>query len=167
MLATVAFLAFWIIVGLALFLIAMRRGPRGVRASLQSHAQGSGSQRAVLTLFIVFYVAVGIAVPALLINGNEDNADAHVGGTQIALTKQEVKGRELFGQNCANCHTLAAAEASGLVGPNLDQLRPPAELVDDAIIRGRQRGGGTMPAGLLEGSEAEDVAAFVAATAGR
>ncbi|ADB52661.1 c-type cytochrome [Conexibacter woesei] len=165
MLATVAFLAFWILVGLALFFIAMRRGPRGKHVAAEG--EGRGSRRAILTSFLVFYVAVGIAVPALLITGNEDNADAHVGGTQISLTKQEVKGRELFGQRCANCHVLAAAESEGPVGPNLDQLRPPAELVYDAIVRGRQRGGGTMPAGLLEGSQAEDVAAFVAATAGR
>ena len=29
---------------------------------------------------------------------------------------------ELFGENCAVCHTLAAANAVGKVGPNLDQL---------------------------------------------
>lgn len=165
MLATVAFLAFWIVVGLALFFIAVRGGPRGARAALQS--QERGSRRAAITLFMLFYIGVGIAVPALLINGNENNADANVAGTQIALTAQENKGRELFGANCANCHTLAAARADGLVGPNLDVLRPPAELVYDAVVRGRQRGGGTMPAALLEGTQAEDVSAFVAATAGR
>lgn len=166
MLATVAFLAFWIVVGLALFFIAMGRGPRGRRIRM-SEAQGRGGRRAAMTLFIVFYVLVGAAVPYALIVGNEDSADAKVGGTSIALTSQEEKGRELFGDRCANCHTLAAAKAEGPVGPNLDVLRPPAELTYDAIIRGRQRGGGTMPNLLLEGRDAEDVAAFVAATAGR
>lgn len=166
MLATVAFLAFWIIVGLVIFLLAMRRR-RGAHAPLTTSAQGRGSRGTILTLFLVFYVAIGIAVPAALIAGNEDNAGARVGGTQIALTAQEKHGQKLFGVNCQNCHTLAAARAVGMVGPNLDVLKPPAELTFDAIVRGRQRGGGTMPAGLLEGRQAEDVAAFVAATAGR
>jgi cytochrome c5 len=165
MLATVAFLAFWVVVGLVLFFLAVRGGPRGVRATLQSQRRGARVFAAIG--FAVFYVGVGIAIPVALGIGNHDSADAHVDGTTIKLTKQEEEGRALFGQNCANCHTLAAADAAGKVGPNLDVLRPPAELVYDAIIRGRQRGGGTMPAGLLEGRQAEDVAAFVAATAGR
>jgi len=165
MLATVAFLAFWVVVGLVLFFLAVRGGPRGVRATLQSQRRGA---RAFATIgFTVFYIAIGVAVPLLLIEGDKDSADAHIGGASVKLTRQELEGRELFGQYCANCHTLAAADAAGKIGPNLDVLRPPAELVYDAIIRGRQRGGGTMPAGLLAGQEAEAVAAFVAATAGR
>ncbi|MDO8187109.1 c-type cytochrome [Conexibacter sp. JD483] len=117
--------------------------------------------------FTIFYVAIGAAVPLLLIQGDKNSADAHIGSAEVKLTRQEVEGRELFGDNCANCHTLAAADAAGKVGPNLDVLRPPSELVYDAIVRGRSRGGGTMPAGLLAGDEAEAAAAFVAATAGR
>lgn len=165
MLATVAFIVFWVVVGVALFLLALRGGPRGVRATL--HSQSRAGNRAALVGFSVFYIAVGITLPLLLGIGNNDSADAHINGQTIKLTAQERKGRELFGTNCANCHTLAAAEAQGPVGPNLDVLRPPAVLVMDAIVRGRQRGGGTMPAGLLEGSNAEAVSAFVAATAGR
>ena len=40
MLATVAFLAFWVVVGLVLFFIALRGGPRGARATLQSQSRG-------------------------------------------------------------------------------------------------------------------------------
>ncbi|MBB4664187.1 cytochrome c [Conexibacter arvalis] len=165
MLATAAFIAFWVIVGLVLFLLALRGGPRGMRATLQS--QSRAGNRTALIGFSVFYIAVGVAVPVLLGIGNSDSADAHINGQTVQLTQQEREGRELFGANCANCHTLAAARASGQVGPSLDVLRPPAELTYDAIVRGRQRGGGTMPARLLEGSQAEAVAAFVAATAGR
>lgn len=165
MLATVAFLAFWVVVGLVLFFLAVRGGPRGARATLQSQKRGARTFAAVG--FTVFYVGVGIAVPVALGVGNADSDTAHVDGAAITLTRQEEKGRALFGTNCANCHTLAAADAVGKVGPNLDVIRPPAALVYDAIIRGRQRGGGTMPAGLLVDQQAEDVAAFVAATAGR
>ena len=165
MLATAAFLAFWILVGLALFFIAARGGPRGARAALQS--QTRASRRTATVLFTVFYVAIGAAVPAAILIGNGDSADARVGGMTIELTKSEQQGREIFGVACASCHTLAATGADGKVGPNLDQLRPPEALTLDAVLRGRQRGSGTMPAGIVQGEDAVDVSAFVAAVAGK
>lgn len=42
---------------------------------------------------------------------------------------------------CALCHTLAAAEASGEIGPNLDELKPTEERVRRAV----ERGVGNMP----------------------
>ena len=56
---------------------------------------------------------------------------------------------------------------SGAIGPNLDKLRPPASLVLDAVSNGRARGIGTMPADIVQGKDARDVAAFVAKVAGR
>lgn len=165
MLATAAFLAFWVVVGLALFFIAVRGGPHGARATLQS--QSRAGRRTATVLFTVFYVAVGVAVPVAILVGNGDSADARVGGMTIELTKQEEEGRAIFGVSCASCHTLAAAGADGKVGPNLDQMRPPEELVLDAVERGRQRGSGTMPADVVQGNDAVDVAAFVAAVAGK
>jgi mono/diheme cytochrome c family protein len=165
MLATIAFLAFWVVVGLVLFFIALRGGPRGARATLQS--QSRGGRRTATILFAVFYVAVGVAVPVLILVGNGDNADARVGGTSISLTQQEQDGREIFGERCGSCHTLAAAHANGKVGPNLDKLMPPKGLVADAVERGRQRGSGTMPAGIVQGEDVAAVAAFVAAVAGK
>jgi mono/diheme cytochrome c family protein len=165
MLATAAFLAFWVVVGLVLFFIAVRGGPRGARATLQS--QSRSGRRAATVLFTAFYVAVGVAVPLLILVGNGDSADARVGGSTIELTKQEQEGRAIFGVSCSSCHTLAAAGADGKVGPNLDQMRPPEQLVLDAVERGRQRGSGTMPAGIVQGTDAQDVAAFVAAVAGK
>jgi cytochrome c553 len=165
MLATIAFLAFWVVVGLALFFIALRGGPRGARATLQS--QSRGGRRTALIVFVVFYVAVGVAVPTLILIGDHDSADARVGGTSIRLTQQEQDGRQIFGERCGSCHTLAAAHANGKVGPNLDNLMPPKALVADAVDRGRQRGNGTMPAGIVQGEDVAAVAAFVAAVAGK
>jgi mono/diheme cytochrome c family protein len=165
MLAAAAFLAFWVVVGLVLFFVALRGGPRGARATLQS--QTRGGRRTAAILFAVFYVAIGVAVPVLILVTNGDSADAHVGGTTIALTQQEQDGREIFGERCASCHTLAAARADGKVGPNLDQLMPPEGLVADAVERGRQRGSGTMPAGIVQGEDVAAVAAFVAVVAGK
>jgi mono/diheme cytochrome c family protein len=165
MLATTAFLAFWVVVGLVLFFIALRGGPRGARATLQS--QSRGGRRTATIVFAVFYVAIGAVVPVLILVDNGDNADARVGGTSIELTAQEEDGRQLFGEYCASCHTLAAARADGKVGPNLDRLMPPEGLVADAVERGRQRGSGTMPEGIVQGEDVDAVSAFVAAVAGR
>jgi mono/diheme cytochrome c family protein len=165
MLATAAFLAFWVVVGLVLFFIALRGGPRGARATLQS--QSRGGRRAAAVFFAVFYVAIGVALPLLVLAGSRDSADARVGGTTIQLTDQEKDGRVVFGERCASCHMLAAARADGKVGPNLDQLKPPESLVADAVERGRQRGSGTMPAGIVQGNDVDAVAAFVAAVAGK
>lgn len=165
MLATAAFLAFWVVVGLVLFFIALRGGPRGARATLQS--QSRAGRRTATIVFAVFYVAVGAVVPALILVGNGDSADARVGGTSIELTAQEQDGRVVFGERCGSCHTLAAARADGKVGPNLDAMMPTEGLVADAVERGRQRGSGTMPAGIVQGEDVAAVAAFVAAVAGK
>lgn len=165
MLPTAAFLAFWVVVGLVLFFIALRGGPRGARATLQS--QSRSSRRTAAIVFAVFFVAVGIAVPVLILVGDHQSASAHVDGASVALTKQAQDGRQIFGQRCASCHTLAASHAVGKVGPNLDQLRPPAALVEDAVTNGRQRGNGTMPAGIVQGGDVTAVATYVAAVAGK
>ena len=84
-------------------------------------------------------VAVGLS---------DNNDDAHQAPGGVDLTAAEVTGRSVFAQKCSTCHTLAASNAVGRVGPNLDNLRPPKGLVLDAIKNGRARGQGQMPAGL-------------------
>jgi mono/diheme cytochrome c family protein len=97
-----------------------------------------------------------------------DNTDADaVARGGVDLTAEQVHGRQLFAENCATCHTLAAVNAVGKVGPNLDQLRPAAALVVNAIETGRARGQGQMPAELLAGRDAEAVASYVSTVAGR
>jgi mono/diheme cytochrome c family protein len=66
---------------------------------------------------------------------------------------------------CGNCHTLKAAGASGTIGPDLDQLRPSAALVNLSV----QSGVGSMPsfAGKLTQSQIAAVANYVSSVAGR
>ena len=75
-------------------------------------------------------------------------------------------GAKVFASaGCAGCHTLAAANASGNVGPNLDDLQP-----DVATVRNQvENGGGGMPAfsGDLSPEEIDAVATYVADNAGR
>jgi cytochrome c551 len=163
-------LAVFILLGLGTFFLAIRGGPRGARAAL--HTESTIGQRLV-TLGIVVLFAFGLAVPALVLAFNgEHKASVAVGG--VRLNKEEQKGRELFAHACAVCHTLAAVKSVGRTGPNLDirvgaDISTPAgriALVENAIMEGRARGLGQMPALLYQGKEAEDVAKFVAAVAG-
>lgn len=75
-------------------------------------------------------------------------------------------GKDLFAQNCGSCHTLADAGASGTAGPNLDDLQPDEAQVIAAIENGGA-GSGVMPPSLVQGSDAQAVAAYVAGYAGR
>ncbi len=94
-------------------------------------------------------------------------------------------GQELFQTNCGNCHTLYAAGTSGDFGPNLDQVLAPggtpegadAQSAIDAsrtkVMSALENGydtpdvQGRMPAGIVTGTVAEEIAEFVAQTAGR
>jgi cytochrome c6 len=73
-------------------------------------------------------------------------------------------GKEIFLANCGTCHTLADAGTSGTVGPNLDESRPPVELVVERVTNGQ----GVMPSfqGTLSEQQIQDVAAYVSSVAG-
>jgi mono/diheme cytochrome c family protein len=164
------FFAFWLVLGLGVFFVAMRGGPRGAQESL--HTESKAGQR-MLMLAVVALFAFGIVVPTFVLADNgKDKASVAVGG--VRLTKEEQKGRELFARACTVCHTLAAVKSVGRIGPDLDirvgvDIATEADrraLVENAIMEGRARGLGQMPALLYQGREAEDVAKFVAAVAG-
>ncbi|HKG62878.1 MAG TPA: cytochrome c [Solirubrobacteraceae bacterium] len=161
---TLIFVLAWVILALGLLLIALSGGPSGALQRLQS--QSRGSRKAATVLFVIALLVLGIGIPLAVISSVEardDIPEANVSN----LTAAEQHGRELFGNRCAQCHTLTASKAVAQVGPNLDQLRPPKELVLDAIKNGRSRGSGQMAAGLYTGEDAEDVAAYVAKAVGQ
>ena len=96
-------------------------------------------------------------------------------------------GRKQFQDKCAGCHTLAAAASTGTIGPNLDasfaQARSEGfkesailDIVHDQIKFPGQYPvaqsnpdylKANMPANLVTGQNAIDVAAYVAANAGK
>lgn len=161
--AALLFIGTWVLLGLAVVFIGLSGGPRGARTRV--YGQKKGARRATALVITAIFVGMGVAIPAVVIAGNENKDQA--GAARVQLTSQQEKGRELFGQVCQQCHTLAASDAVGKVGPNLDKLKPPRPLILDAVTNGRQRGAGTMPAGLYTGQDAQDVAAYVAAVAGK
>ncbi len=160
----VGFILVWIIIGVAIVLVASRGGPRRARARMLA-AQSRTGRRTAFVVFAVLYIALGVAVPAVVLAA--DHSDRDVKGSGIKLNAAQENGRQIFGERCNQCHTLAAADTAGKVGPNLDNLKPPYGLVLNAIQTGRRRGVGTMPAGIVSGKDAQDVASFVAAVAGK
>ena len=83
-----------------------------------------------------------------------------------ATTPNLAAAAQQFATTCGSCHTLAAANTTGTVGPNLDQAKPSKAEVLSAIEKWGF-GSGTMPPGLLQGTQAEQVSDYVAASAGK
>lgn len=81
-----------------------------------------------------------------------------------------VTGKQLFVAKCGSCHTLSHATTNGIVGPNLDDAFREDRIdgFKSAAIEGlvsywirTPDSGGVMPAGILRGRQASDVAAYV------
>ena len=71
-----------------------------------------------------------------------------------------VAGKEIYDeQGCGSCHTMEAANSTGTVGPNLDDVAPEF----DAIVAQVTNGGGAMPPfkDTLSEQQIKDVSAFV------
>jgi len=118
-------------------------------------------------LAVVTWVAAALVVVALfagpaLIGAEKEGAAAT---PAPAGEPAAAPGQAVFASSCASCHTLAAADASGAVGPNLDERKPDAARVEAIVTAG----GGTMPSfsGQLSAEEIKAVAEFVATSAGR
>jgi mono/diheme cytochrome c family protein len=83
----------------------------------------------------------------------------------LALKGDATAGKEVFASaGCAACHTLSEANASGTVGPNLDEAKPSDELVVQRVTLGQ----GGMPSfkDQLQPQQIADVAAFVSSATG-
>ncbi|CAB4333581.1 unannotated protein [freshwater metagenome] len=87
-----------------------------------------------------------------------------------------VNGKQLFVQKCGACHTMARAGSKGVTGPNLDEAFASArqENWGDDGIRGVVYGqilypnqNAPMPANLVTGQDASDVAAYVSTVAAK
>jgi mono/diheme cytochrome c family protein len=112
-----------------------------------------------------FAAAFAVAVPAWVIS-KEGSPSA----SSARVAAEDEGAKLLFQTNCGTCHILQRAGTYGVVGPDLDDLlgtgTPEANQprVLSAIENGVQ---GRMPAGILRGLEAEEVADFVARVAGQ
>jgi mono/diheme cytochrome c family protein len=113
---------------------------------------------------ILALVAAAVAVAAIASGCGREEAD------------DLVNGKTLFVEKCGRCHVLNRANANGVVGPNLDEAFGPArgdglgEDTVEGIVRRQIANvlrGSEMPANLVTGQDADDVAAYVAMVAGQ
>lgn len=131
--------------------------------------------------FGILVVVLAVAIPWLAFRSK---GDAETGPQEVPASLKH--GQEIFQTNCGTCHTLYAAGTDGNYAPNLDELLAPSgppegetEQVEQAVkgVEGRvlnavengvdsEATPGRMPAGILNKEQAEEVAAFVANTAG-
>ena len=133
-------------------------------------------------------LGAGLVAAALLLAGCGTGGAANAGGTPDLHN-----GETLFkgaGQ-CGACHTLSAAGTNGTIGPNLDNAfaaavaeKYPQSSIENVVLDQIRLGSGElatyttgklgnfkvgtpMPADLVKGQDAIDVAAYVASVAGQ
>ena len=169
--ATLGLILLFVLIGGAVAFIAFSGGPGAAREAYLTRG------RTFFRIAVpVLYVGLGIAIPAAVIaSGGAKEGNQGALANTVPDTKLE-KGKHLFQGTCASCHSLKAVNARGLTGPNLDaigldtstaQTRKSSEgRVQNAIKLGGT-GERRMPANLLQGEQAEEVAAYVTEVAGR
>lgn len=121
-----------------------------------------------------FLIFSAFAVVCLLVAVKVIASEGAEGAAPVPVASEDEEAKELFANACGPCHTLAAAGADGVVGPNLDQVLAPGGNATyegsyaraiNAVVCGF--GNGRMPAGILQGENAQEVADFVASYAGQ
>jgi mono/diheme cytochrome c family protein len=156
-----AFVIAFLAIGIGVIFVAFSGGPSQAR-----EAYLTGGRRAFKFLIPAIYVAFGIALPALVLASGE-RKEGGVGHLKDKKPSEDVKeGRDLFRQTCSSCHSLAANNARGVTGPNLDQI---GEVTKDRIVKAIELGGtgqGRMPPRLLQGKDAEAVGIYLEEVAG-
>jgi cytochrome c553 len=162
MLTVLAVVLPFVLLGIAVVFIAFSGGPSAAREAYLT--RGSTFFRLGLP---VVYIVLGIGVPAAVI-ATRSEAEGGSGRLRSAdLSPQLQRGKDLFRHTCATCHSLAAVNARGITGPDLDTL---GQLDKKRVLNAIHKGGtgqGRMPAGLLQGSDADAVATYVARVAGK
>jgi plastocyanin len=113
-----------------------------------------------------------LAIAALVVTGAALALSAC--STQPGGNANVIAGKQLFVQKCGSCHVLARAQTKGTTGPNLDEAfqRSIKDGMERSGVRGVVHGwilhpnmNGVMPAKLVTGEKAQDVAAYVAQSA--
>lgn len=160
----------WVLLALAVVGVAMyttrkpQEGPPTYKGNLP------GGLR-ILIFAVAAFLIVGL--PATVLSKASDRLPSGAGTYTVPSTAQERQGRLIFRETCASCHTLSAANARGVYGPDLDTLFGPA--ADPKTIAARvtsaiNNGGATgkqMPVQLLSPRDAALVANYVGQVAGK
>ena len=95
-------------------------------------------------------------------------------GGKAASHADQTNGKKLFvSAGCGGCHVLADANASGTIGPNLDDAFAgdrkqgfKDSTIENVVLDQIREANPPMPKNLVKGQDAVDVSAYVAAVAG-
>lgn len=135
--------------------------------------------RKTFVIFGLLVVFLAVLIPWLAFRSD---GDAGRGAQKVPAGLEQ--GQSLFQTNCGNCHTLYAAGSDGNFAPDLDVLLAPSgpptgegaeqtiKSTEGRVLNAIDEGvdssstPGRMPGNILSGEQAEEVAAFVARTAG-
>src|ERR1700759_1464648 len=136
------------------------------------------SKRTFYTFAVLVFV-LAVVIPWLAFRGS---GDANTGAQRVP---QHLKaGQALFETNCGTCHTLYAAGTDGNYGPDLDELLAPTgppepgpgaaktiKATESRVLNAQKNGvdstpPGPMPAAILNSTQQQQVAEFVANVAG-
>ena len=161
----VGFLAPWILIGLAVFFVSFSGGPGRAREAYLTRGR-----KAFGFAIVVIYIGIGIAIPAVVIanRGTREGNSTILSQEMVRSAPHDVQeGRTLFIESCAACHNLDAVNARGVTGPDLDKIGTITKQRVLSAIKIGGTGQGRMPSNLLQGQNAQDVATFVAAVAGK
>jgi mono/diheme cytochrome c family protein len=129
-------------------------------------------------VFAIVMVVLAAVIPWLVFRSDGDAANAEPVPANLKA------GQSLFQTNCGTCHTLYAAGTDGNYGPDLDELLAPSgapegeaakdtiKATEGRVLNAVENGvnssteAGRMPGGIVNEEQAQEVSAFVAATAG-
>ncbi len=132
--------------------------------------------------FIVFgllILVLAVVIPWLAFRSKGDGETGH---QEVAADLKS--GQSLFQTNCGTCHALYSAGTDGNYGPNLDELLAPSgpptgssaadtvKATEGRVLNAVEVGidsstvPGRMPGGILNEEQSQEVAEFVARTAG-
>lgn len=164
------FVLVWVVAALAVLFVALYI-TRDKDAKPSYKGSMDGGAKLAVTLGALFLI---VGLPAAVLSKTSDRVPSGAGTYTLNASKSEQDGLVIFRSTCASCHSLSAANARGVYGPDLDvKLGQPgadpkatAARVEGAIKTGGVTGK-QMPAELLSGVDSKLVAQYVAAVAGK
>jgi mono/diheme cytochrome c family protein len=134
--------------------------------------------------FIWFGVLVLVLAVVIPFAAFRAKGDGESGDEKVPASLKD--GQSLFVTNCGTCHALSSAGTDGNYGPDLDALLAPTgppegepkkikesvEALEGRVLNAVENGinsetPGRMPGGILNETQAKEVAEFVATTAGQ
>ncbi|MBJ7348627.1 MAG: cytochrome c [Thermoleophilaceae bacterium] len=156
------FFLFWIFAGLGTLWLVYIRASKPAKPT----AMRANFSRPTRLALIVLTIGLLIVVPVAVVSSASDRVASGAGTYTVDSSEALRDGRTTFRQTCASCHTLQAAGARGVYAPNLDTLGGlnKARVLSAIAVGGS--GQDIMPAKLLQGKDADQVAAYVESVAG-